>query len=255
MMMFIKASYIKCTELYLKPESKGETMLEKIGIIGAMSEEIKILKEEMQINNEVTIAGMVFCEGQLRSRDVVLVSSGIGKVNAAMCTQVIIDHFRVSCVINVGIAGGLHKDIYPGDIVIADNLVQHDVDTSFFGSALGQIPRVDVFDFKCDKKLIELAKKSIEKIEDAKSLVGRIASGDQFMHEKEKLSFIHDEFGAYACEMEGAAIGQVCYTNEVPFIVIRSISDNAINGTHMDYEKFADIAILNSVFILREMLA
>lgn len=230
-------------------------MIERLGIIGAMYEEIEILKDEMVIDDQVEKADMTFYQGKLCDREVVLVSSGIGKVNAAMCTQILIDSFDATSVINIGIAGGLHEEIYPGDVVIASNLVQHDVDTSFFGSELGQIPRVDTFDFKCESKLIDYAKASIEKLDQVKSLVGRIVSGDQFIHEKEKLAFLHEQFGAYACEMEGASIGQVCYTNKIPFVVIRSISDNALNGTHMDYEKFADMAIENSVFILKDMLA
>lgn len=226
----------------------------KIGIIGAMSEEVAQLKSEMTVERELSKAQMDFFGGKLLNKDIVIVTSGIGKVNAAVCTQILINDFDVDCIINVGIAGGLHKDIYPGDIVVAENLVQHDMDTTQFGYPIGQIPRMETFDFKCDDKLIQIAKDACEKVKDANCLSGRIVSGDQFVADAGKLEALHETFGGYACEMEGASIGQVCYLNDIPFIVIRSISDNAINGTHMDYEKFSALAIKNSVSILKDML-
>lgn len=226
----------------------------RIGIIGAMQEEVEILKNEMKVNSTLEKARMEFLSGELLDKDIVIVTSGIGKVNAAVCTQILVNEFDVDCVINVGIAGGLHKDIYPGDIVVAENLVQHDMDTTFFGDTLGQIPRLETFDFKCDDKLVNLAKASCSKVEKISTFSGRIVSGDQFISKSEKLQALHSEFNAFACEMEGASIGQVCYLNNLPFVVIRSISDNAINGSHMDYETFSGMAIKNSVYILKDML-
>lgn len=226
----------------------------RIGIIGAMSEEVAQLKSEMSVKTELNKAQMSFYHGELLGKDVVIVTSGIGKVNAAVCTQILVNEFDVDCVINVGIAGGLHKDIFPGDIVVGENLVQHDMDTTFFGDALGQVPRLEAFDFKCDEKLISLAKSACNKVSDINCFNGRIVSGDQFIHKAEKLQSLHDEFGGLCCEMEGASIGQVCYLNDIPFVVIRSISDNAINGSHMDYDEFSSIAIKNSVAILKDML-
>jgi len=226
----------------------------RIGIIGAMQEEVAILKKEMTVEKTVSKARMDFFKGQLLNKEIVIVTSGIGKVNAAVCTQILINDFDVDCVINVGIAGGLHKTIYPGDIVVAENLVQHDMDTTYFGDTLGQVPRLDTFDFKCDENLVNVAKASCNKVEKINTFSGRIVSGDQFIDKAEKLQALHTEFEAFACEMEGASIGQVCYLNNLPFVVIRSISDNAINGAHMDYEKFSDLAIKNSVYILRDML-
>jgi len=226
----------------------------RIGIIGAMSEEVEILKSEMSIDMVETKARMEFVQGKLLDKDVVVVTCGIGKVNAAVCTQIMITDFKVDKIINVGIAGGLHKDVFPGDIVIADNLVQHDMDVRFFGDALGQIPRLDTFDFKCDPSLVALAKTATDKIDNHNHFTGRIVSGDQFMSDAEKMRDLHEIFGAYACEMEGASIGQVCYLNDINFVVIRSISDNAINGSHMDYEAFAPLAIKNSVAIVKDML-
>tara|TARA_Y100001933_G_scaffold243556_1_gene272349 strand:- start:226 stop:918 length:693 start_codon:yes stop_codon:yes gene_type:complete len=226
----------------------------KIGIIGAMQEEVEILKNEMNVAEKKNKARMEFLSGQLLGKDIVIVTSGIGKVNAAVCTQILVNDFDVDCVINVGIAGGLHKDIYPGDIVVAENLVQHDMDTTFFGDSLGQIPRLETFDFKCDDRLVDLAKTSCKKVRTINTFSGRIVSGDQFISKSEKLQELHANFNAFACEMEGASIGQVCYLNNLPFVVIRSISDNAINGSHMDYSTFSELAIKNSVYILKDML-
>lgn len=227
----------------------------RIGIIGAMAEEVEMLKNEMVVEAKIDKARMTFYQGVLLEKDVVVVTCGIGKVNAAVCTQILIDQFKVDKMINVGIAGGLGQDIYPGDIVVASNLVQHDVDVTFFDYPLGQISRLDTFDFVCDAELVEKAKLAIDKIEDSNAFVGRIVSGDQFISAADEQKFLGEHFEAYACEMEGASIGQVCYLNEMPFVVIRSISDNAINGTHMDYEKFAPLAIKNSVAIVKDMLA
>lgn len=224
-----------------------------IGIIGAMDEEVKILKEEMTIDKRLKKANMEFFQGMLWNKPVVVVTCGIGKVNAAVCTQILIDDFGVSKVLNVGVAGGIGEGIVPGDVVVASNLVQHDMDTSAFGDKLGQIPRLNTFDFKCDEALVEAAKKSCQVLE-SNSFIGRIVSGDQFIASVDKIRWLSSEFQALACEMEGASIAQVCFLNNVSFVVIRSISDNANTGAHMDYQKFVPIAVENSIKILRNML-
>lgn len=225
-----------------------------IGIIGAMDEELEILLKKMTIERTEVKANMHFNFGKLYNKNLVVVRSGIGKVNSSICTQILIDDFNVDKVINVGIAGGIGKDVYPGDVVIASNLVQHDVDTSAFGDEIGQIPRLDTYDFKCDQELVDKAKEACDKIKDHKSFIGRIVTGDQFISDTERIKWLSEKFEALACEMEGGSIAQVCYLNKVPFVVIRSISDNANNGAHMDYEKFAPIAIKNSTEILENML-
>ncbi|MDT8719580.1 5'-methylthioadenosine/adenosylhomocysteine nucleosidase [Clostridium sp. 19966] len=227
----------------------------KIGIIGAMDEEVKILKEEMAVENKLTKAMMEFFEGKLWNRDVVVVTCGIGKVNAAVCAQILCDDFKVDKVINVGVAGGIGENIVPGDVVVADTLVQHDFDTSAFGDKLGQISRIGTFDFKCDASLVEAAKNACKDFHESNTFVGRIATGDQFIASVDKLRWLKAEFGALACEMEGGSIGHVCYLNNIPFVVIRSISDNANTGAHMDFAKFVPIAVKNSIHILKNMLA
>ena len=225
-----------------------------LGIIGAMSEELEILLKDMQLESQKVIANMTFNKGKLWNQDVVAVVCGIGKVNAAICTQILISEFGANKVINVGVAGGIGKEIYPGDVVIANNLVEHDMDCSVFGDAIGQVPRMNTFDFKCDETLVSLAQEACKKVGEIKTFVGRIVSGDQFIASVEKIQWLEKEFKALSCEMEGASIAHTCYVNNVPFVVIRSISDNANNGAHMDYEKFTPIAVKNSTKILKRML-
>ncbi|MCR3757867.1 5'-methylthioadenosine/adenosylhomocysteine nucleosidase [Clostridium felsineum] len=226
-----------------------------IGIIGAMDEELEILLKEMKMERKENKAQMVFNLGSLNDKNVVIVRCGIGKVNAAICTQILVDDFKVDAIINVGVAGGIGKDVLPGDIVIADSLVEHDMDATAFGDKVGQIPRMDTFDFKCDPKLVEIANKVCKSFENQKAHIGRIATGDQFVADIEKIKWLSSEFDAYACEMEGGSIAHTAYLNKIPFVVIRSISDNANNGAHMDYEKFLPIAIKNSSTILNNMIS
>lgn len=226
----------------------------KIGIIGAMDEEVAPLLEELKPKKKLVKAQMEFNEGELWGKDVIVVRSGIGKVNAAVCAQILVDDFNVTALINVGVAGGVREDIYPGDVVIGSSLIQHDFDSSIFGDELGQIPRMEVFDFKCDETLVNKAKYACDKINDCKSFVGRIVTGDQFIASPEKIRWLSKQFDGLACEMEGGSIAQVCYLNNIPFVVIRSASDNANNGAHIEYEKFKPIAVKNSVNILKNML-
>lgn len=225
-----------------------------IGIIGAMNEEIALLLGKMEIEKKEKKAAMEFNFGKVNDSEIVLVRCGIGKVNAAICTQILIDDFKVDCIINVGIAGGIGRNVYPGDIVIAENLVEHDMDTTAFGDKPGQIPGMDTFDYVCDSKLVKLAAKACEKFTERNYYIGRIASGDQFIADVNKIKWLDSEFQALACEMEGASIAHTCYLNAIPFVVIRSISDNANNGAHIDYERFKPIAIENSTAILENML-
>ncbi|RII32068.1 5'-methylthioadenosine/adenosylhomocysteine nucleosidase [Clostridium chromiireducens] len=225
-----------------------------IGIIAAMAEELEILLKDVTLEEKNEKANMTFHKGKLYGKDVVTVVCGIGKVNSAICTQILASEYKVDRIINVGVAGGIGKNIYPGDIVVAENLVQHDMDTTAFGDKMGQIPRLDTFDFKCNAEMISIAKKACESIPELNSFTGRIVSGDQFIANIEKIQWLDKEFGAISCEMEGASIAQVCYLNSIPFVVIRSISDNANNGAHMDYQKFIPVAVKNSTRILKQML-
>ncbi len=226
----------------------------KIGIIGAMEEEVAELKKEMSHIMDYHKSSMTFYEGELLEHDVVVVVSGIGKVNAAVCTQILIDKFNVDKVINVGIAGGLSHDVHPCDMVIATKLVYHDVDTVHFGYEKGQVPRMDTLYFPCDSELSHLAVVACKKIDGINVFHEPIASGDQFLSDPELMLGINKTFGAFAGEMEGASIAHVCYLSHIPCTVIRSISDNAITGSLMDYNKFAEQAIKHAVFVIRELL-
>lgn len=157
-----------------------------IGIIAAMAEELEILLKDLVLDEKRKKANMAFHKGKLYGKDVVAVVCGIGKVNSAICTQILASEYNVDKVINVGVAGGIGKEIYPGDIVVAENLVQHDMDTTAFGDKMGQIPRLSTFDFKCDEEMINLAKKACEEISEINSFTGRIVSGDQFVANIEK---------------------------------------------------------------------
>ncbi len=220
-----------------------------IGVIGAMTEEVDSLKKEMFIETEFSKAGMSYSKGKLWDRDAVVVVSGIGKVNAAICTQILIDEFDVDVIINVGVAGGVGPDINPGDVVVGTSLLQHDMDATRFGYDLGQIPRMDVFDFKSDPRLVDAALAA--DFDDISITGGIIVTGDQFVACPEKADSLVKLFGAKATEMEGASIAQTAYLNKKPFIVVRSISDNASTGASVEYNTFVNMAVENSLKMIK----
>lgn len=226
-----------------------------IGIIGAMDEEVAQIVEVMTIEKEENKAQMNFKQGKLNGKDVVVVRSGIGKVNAAVCTQVLADDFKVDYVINTGIAGSLKAQIDIADIVISSDVLHHDMDATGFGYALGQIPRMDTLSFKADDRLIGLAKESCAKaVPQIGVHVGRVVSGDQFISDKEVKNKIADNFDGYCTEMEGAAIAQAAYLNNIPFVILRAISDKADDSATMDYPAFEKQAIKNSVLLIKELV-
>ena len=228
--------------------------MQNIGIIGAMEEEIALLQQKSNIISEEEIIGLTFYKGTLHNKNMILVKSGIGKVNAALCTQILIDRFHVDCVINVGVAGAVYKQLSIGDIVISEDAVQHDMDTSVFGDPIGIIPRMKESYFKADKTLIDLAKKcSTTLTSKARVFTGRIASGDQFISTPQGKQKIWQTVQGYCAEMEGAAIAHACYVNHIPFVIIRSISDDAENKAHIAYEQFVKIAAENSSELLEKM--
>ena len=227
-----------------------------LGIIGAMEVEVATLKSAIN-NLEVTKkAGMEFCMGNIFGKDVVVVKSGIGKVNAAICTQILVDDFNVDYVINTGIAGSLKAEINIADIVISSDVLHHDMDATGFGYPLGQIPRMEVLSFEADKKLIELADKACKKVlPEIGTHIGRVVSGDQFISDKTVKERISSNFDGYCTEMEGAAIAQAAYLNKVPFVILRAISDKADDSATMDYPTFEKQAIANSVKLIKELVA
>lgn len=226
-----------------------------IGIIGAMEEEVTSLIEHMKIKKKVELASMEFCVGILDTKDVVVVKSGIGKVNAAVCAQVLIDRFSVKALINTGIAGSLNASIDIGDMVISKDAIHHDMDASVFGDPVGQIPRMNTLAFSANPEFVEKAKKANEEANpDIKTIVGRVASGDQFVSSSAVKKKIVENFQADCAEMEGAAIAQVAYLNNVPYVIIRAISDKADNSAVLDYPEFEKQAIIHSVKLIRNLL-
>ena len=230
--------------------------MKTIGIIGAMEVEVAILKEKMEDVRIIKKASMDFYEGTLAGKKAVVVRSGIGKVNAGICAQILADVFSVDAIINTGIAGSLNKDINIGDIVLSTDVVQHDMDATGFGYRKGQIPQMPVFFFEADEKLRKLAKGVCQEVNpEIQVFEGRIASGDQFVCDQDVKDRIVSEFSAYATEMEGAAIGQAAYLNEIPFLVVRAISDKADGSAQMDYSEFEKAAVEYSVKLTLNMLA
>ncbi len=223
----------------------------KLGIIGAMEEEVAQLKEQMR---EVTVtkkANLEFFDGYLSDTPVTVVRSGIGKVNAGCCTQILADLFSADCIINTGIAGSLDASIDIGDIVLCADALQHDVDVTAFGYELGVIPRMPVSAFPADKKLRELAEQLCRKVNpEIKVHTGRIMTGDQFIADHAKKRFLATQFGGICAEMEGAAIAQAAYNNGLPFLIIRAISDKADNSAQMDYPTFEKQAITHTVRLM-----
>lgn len=225
-----------------------------LGIIGAMDEEVAKIKEQMENVKVMSKAAMDFYEGTLGGKDVVVVRSGIGKVNAAMCTQILVDNYQVDAVVNTGIAGSLNANIDIGDIVLSVDTIEHDMDAVAFGYPLGQIPRMDTLAFKADDKLRALAKKVCQEVVPEISVFeGRVVSGDQFISDKKKKDWLVENFDGYCTEMEGAAIAHAAYLNKTPYLVIRAISDKADDSASMDYPTFEAQAIDHSVKLLLEL--
>ena len=226
-----------------------------VGIIGAMEIEVETLKKHMKIRRTVNKAHMEFCEGVLGGKEVVVVRSGIGKVNAAVCTQILVDEFKADTVINTGIAGSLDAQIDIGDMVISTDALHHDMDATVFGVPAGQIPRMDTLSFPADKELVKKAVAANEKANpDIHTFTGRVASGDQFISDKEVKERIVSLFHPMCVEMEGAGIAQAAYLNKVSYVIIRAISDKADNSATMDYPTFEKKAIAHSVRLMKELL-
>lgn len=229
--------------------------MNRIGIIGAMEEEVNILKDRMDVESTISKASMEFLKGTLEGKSVVIVRSGIGKVNAAVCTQILVDEFDVKAVINTGVAGSLRNEINIGDIVLSSDTLQHDMDATGFGYALGVIPRMEESIFRSEEELITIAKSVCEEVNpDINVFVGRVVSGDQFISDQDKKIELVKNFDGFCTEMEGAAIAQTAYLNHIPFLIIRAISDKADHSAEMDYGEFEVKAIEHTVKLVSELV-
>ncbi len=230
--------------------------MKKVGIIGAMDLEVEALKAAMSVARIVKKANMDFYEGTLNGAEAVVVKCGIGKVNAALCVQVLADLFAVTHIINTGIAGSLNARLDIGDILISRDAIHHDMDVAFFGYAPGEVPQMGFREFLADEKLIALAKASCEKVNPGlHALVGRVVSGDQFISSKDVKERLIAQFQGDCAEMEGASIAHGAYLNGIPFVIIRAISDKADDSAEMDYPTFEREAAKNSARLVEDLAA
>ncbi|RAP78087.1 5'-methylthioadenosine/adenosylhomocysteine nucleosidase [Paenibacillus montanisoli] len=225
----------------------------KIGIIGAMVEEIELLHKHVEKTGSFAKAGIEYVEGMLHGKRVVFCKSGVGKVNAAVCTQLLIDA-GVDCVLFTGVAGAVEPSLNIGDIVVSTSCLQHDMDCTPLGFARGQIPFQETWEFHAAPELVEIASQACETLFPGRSVKGKVLSGDQFVADRGEVRKMHEELGGACTEMEGAALAQVCVMNDVPFVVIRSMSDKADGSAHVNFNEFTVQASVNSHRIIDEML-
>lgn len=226
-----------------------------VGIIGAMEIEIEKIVSSMENHAEEKVGHLVYHTGIIQDRKCVAAVCGEGKVNSAICAQTMILHYSPCCVINVGVAGGIGKNVAIGDLVAGVSVVQHDFDLTPLGYPLGEVPLLKKAFLPTDEALTKLALECAAKVYDGDLHEGIIASGDQFIAGPECFRYIRETFGAMAAEMEGASIGQVCALNEVPFAVLRAISDNGDSTAHVDFPKFAAEAADRSQKLIVELLS
>jgi len=227
--------------------------MNKLGIIGAMAVEVESLKAQMEDLTVVQKAGMEFYDGVLEGLRVVVVQCGVGKVNAAMCAQVLCDCFDVTHLVNTGIAGSLCAELDIGDLLISRDAMYHDFDAQHFGYEMGEVPGMGVLTFEADADMIALASAAAEAVNPGHSRVGRVASGDLFVAEKAVKEDIIAKTNALCTEMEGAAIAHVAFRNKLPFVILRAISDKADDSAEMDYPTFEAIAARRCAQVARIM--
>lgn len=229
-----------------------------LALIGALDEEVAMLRADMAVSDEATHAGITVTRGTYRDVELVLAKCGVGKVNAAICAQMLIDLYEPSAVAFSGVAGGLVRNMAVGDIVIASHLIQFDVDLTAFGRRHGELPDADRM-IESDPDLVRIAGEAFDRAfpeaADAPGLmIGTVVSGDKFIKDSDTLRWLQREFSALATEMEGAALGYTCSLSNVPFVVIRGISDGAGESAHTDFKDNLHTVCLNSYRILEEFV-
>lgn len=234
--------------------------MKKIGIIGAMDVEISIFCDEMEKNGSLKkteFGNLVFNEGNLCGKNVVVVKSGIGKVNAALCAQRLIIQFGVEKIINTGIAGAIQENLHIHDMVVSTDAVYHDMDATAFGYEPTEIPQMHTSAFDADEKMIKAAENAFAQSESAKKyklIRGRIASGDQFISYAEQKEHIEEICSPACVEMEGAAVAHACFLNQIPFVILRCISDNADDSYEVTYSFNEKIASEECATVVLKML-
>ncbi|MED3571532.1 5'-methylthioadenosine/S-adenosylhomocysteine nucleosidase [Cytobacillus praedii] len=227
----------------------------KIAIIGAMEEEVTLLREKIEDKTQEVIAGCEYTSGKMNGVDVVLLRSGIGKVNAALSTAILLERYKPDYVINTGSAGGFNPQLNVGDVVISTEVRHHDVDVTVFGYEYGQVPQLPPA-FEANSRLIQVAEECAKEIKDIQVVRGLIATGDSFMNDPARVEFIRDKFtDLQAVEMEAAAIAQVSYQFGTPFVVIRSLSDIAGKESNVSFDQFLEKAALHSADLVMKIVA
>lgn len=227
----------------------------KIAIIGAMEEEVTLLREKMDEKTQEVIAGCEYTSGKMDGAEVVLLRSGIGKVNAALSTAILLERYKPDYVINTGSAGGFNPKLNVGDVVISTEVRHHDVDVTVFGYEYGQVPQLPPA-FEADSRLIQVAEDCAKEIKDIQVVRGLIATGDSFMNDPARVEFIRDKFtDLQAVEMEAAAIAQVSYQFGTSFVVIRSLSDIAGKESDVSFDQFLEKAALHSADLVMKIVA
>lgn len=250
------ASESTVSESTVSDSSKKAEGVVRTGIIGAMDEEVSSLKEHLTDKTVRTVAGMDFCSGKLNGKEVVVVKCNIGKVNAGICAQLLINEFGVDRVINTGVAGSLDAKIDIGDIVISTDAVQHDYDLTPIGGKPGELMDFGLVAFPADAEMQKMAAEAVREVApEIHSFSGRVCTGDQFIAKKEQKERIVSTFGGLCCEMEGGAIAQVCYVNKTPFVIIRAISDKADDSEEVSYETFKEAAAAHCAAITEYMVS
>ncbi len=244
------------------------TLAQKIAIMGALEAEVNLLKDNLKGIRTKSFDGVTFYKGKLAGKKVVLLQAGVGKVNAAYGTAILLSHFKIKSVLFTGVAGGIHPETYPGDIVIGKKMIQYDfgkLDSTGFSiwptrNALAPDGKNPLY-IPCDSVLFHLAVNTagdteFENVGDRNPEVftGNIATGDMFINQTVKAKWLYQTFDAYATEMEGAAVAQVCYMQNVPFLIIRSCSDNANNQAHLDFSAFLKPAANNSAKLVMAIM-
>lgn len=223
----------------------------KVAVIGAMEEEVQLLRNLLENKSSTTLANSEYTTGTYKGKEVVLLKSGIGKVNAAMSTTLLLHEFKPDVVINTGSAGGYDSELEVGSIVISDEVRHHDVDCRVFNYEMGQVPQMPAA-YKADERLIKVAMESVEEVGEHSSYgVGLICSGDSFMSDPERVEEVRNYFPTMkACEMEAAAVAQVCYQFNTPFVVIRALSDIAGKESNISFDEFLPLAAKHSTEIV-----
>ncbi|MFS0689811.1 5'-methylthioadenosine/S-adenosylhomocysteine nucleosidase [Sporosarcina sp. 179-K 8C2 HS] len=227
----------------------------KIAIIGAMEQEVEILREKIEDPITETIAGCEFIEGKIGKHEIILVKSGIGKVNAAIATTLLIQQYSPDAVLNTGSAGGFKQSLDVGTVVISDQVRHHDVDATAFGYEIGQVPGMPP-SFPADEKLIQIAKEAVAEIGEHNYSIGLIASGDVFMSDAKRVEIVKGQFPTMiAAEMEAAAVAQVCHQFRTPFVVIRALSDIAGKESSISFDEFLPLAAKHSSEIVMHAIS